>query len=243
VVYCHAHGRRYDIGAEELIAGRAALQMPAYGEALAKIGIVAICIDLPCFGERAGERESALSKALLWQGKTMFGAMLADLAGAITMLQGIDGIDPERIGVMGLSMGATLAFWLGALDPRIKAVAHLCCCADLGTLVATGAHERHGVFMTVPGLLNVARTGQIAGLVAPRPQLACVGLLDPLTPAPAVTLAFDDIRKAYQTVSAPEAFTTVIDPGTGHVETPEMRVAVLRFLKSALQHNSAEKAS
>jgi len=234
VVYCHAHGARYDIGADELISGRAALQSPPYGEALAQSGIVALCIDLPCFGERAGERESALSKALLWQGKTMFGAMLAELIGAIDLLQVIDGVDPDRIGVMGLSMGATLAFWLGALDPRIKAVAHLCCCADLGTLVAEGAHELHGVYMTVPGLLNVARTGQIAGLVAPRPQLACVGLIDPLTPEPAVTLAFADMRAAYRAANAPEAFITVIDPETGHVETPGMRAAVLRFLENTL---------
>ena len=234
VVYCHAHGARYDIGADELISGRAALQSPPYGEALAQSGIVALCIDLPCFGERAGERESALSKALLWQGKTLFGAMLADLTGAIGLLQGIDGIDPERIGVMGMSMGATLAFWLGALEPRFKAIAHLCCCADLGTLVATGAHELHGHYMTVPGLLTAYRTGQIAGLAAPRPQLACVGLLDPLTPEPAVTLAFGDLRAAYRAAKAPEAFTTEIDPASGHVETPEMRAAVLRFLENTL---------
>jgi hypothetical protein len=242
VVYCHAHGARHDIGADELISGRAALQMPPYGEALAQSGIVALCIDLPCFGERAGERESALSKALLWQGKTLFGAMLADLTGAIDLLQAADGVDPNRIGVMGMSMGATLAFWLGALEPRFKAIAHLCCCADLATLVESGAHELHGHYMTVPGLLTAYRTGQIAGLAAPRPQLACVGLLDPLTPEPAVTLAFDDMRAAYRAAKAPEAFITVIDPETGHVETPEMRAAVLRFLENALQRKSAEQA-
>jgi pimeloyl-ACP methyl ester carboxylesterase len=234
IIYCHAHGGRYDIGADELISGRSALQMPPYGEALAQIGIVALCIDLPCFGERAGERESALSKALLWQGKTLFGAMLADLTGAIGLLQATDGVDPNRIGAMGLSMGATLAFWLGALDPRIKAVAHLCCCADLATLVAVGAHELHGHYMTVPGLLSAYRTGQIAGLVAPRPQLACVGLLDPLTPELAVRRAFDDMRAAYQAANAPEALVAVIDPASGHVETPEMRAAVLSFLDRGL---------
>ena len=73
-------------------------------------------------------------------------------------------------------MGATLAFWLAALDPRMKAVAHLCCFADLETLVASGAHDLHGLYMTVPGLLAVARTGEIAGLIAPRrnsPAWAC----------------------------------------------------------------------
>jgi len=35
VLYCHAHGNRFDIGKEELVAGRPALASPPYAEALA----------------------------------------------------------------------------------------------------------------------------------------------------------------------------------------------------------------
>ncbi len=90
---------------------------------------------------------------------------------------------PGRVGVMGLSMGATLAYWLAALDSRITSAAHLCCFADMGELVASGAHQLHGLYMVVPGLVHEYRTGDIAGSVAPRPQLACMGATDPLTPA------------------------------------------------------------
>lgn len=94
----------------------------------------------------------------------------------------------------GISMGATLAYFLAAIDQRVSAVAHLCCYADLATLVEIGAHDLHGHYLTVPGLLAETSSGAIAGLVAPRPQLICVGSGDPLTPPLAVARAYADQR-------------------------------------------------
>lgn len=230
VLYCHAHGNRYAIGASELIEGRPALLPEPYGLALAERGIVALCIDMPCFGERSSEIESALAKSLLWQGRTLFGRMLCDLLGAFALLSAHEGTDPRRISTFGFSMGATQAFWLGALEPRLCRIAHACCFADLAMLVKTGAHDLHGPYMTVPGLLGAFTTGEIAGLAAPRPQLACMGLLDPLTPPDAVDCALADLRRAYFRAGAADACKVFISPDSGHVETPEMRAALLAFL-------------
>lgn len=228
VLYCHAHGNRYGIGADELLDGRPTLQPEPYGTALAKRGMVALSIDMPCFGARAGDAESALSKRRLWEGRTLFGQMLSELAGAFEFLAGLDGVDSRRISAFGFSMGATQAFWLGALEPRLARVAHLCAFADLATLVATGAHDLHGPYMTVPGLLGAFTTGEIAGLVAPRPQLAIMGALDPLTPPEATAAAIADLRQAY----GPKAAALHIDvmPETGHLETPAARARILGFL-------------
>lgn len=234
ILYIHAHGNRYGIGAEELLSGRAALLTPAYGEALAHQNMLALSIDLPCFGSRMQQTESALAKSYLWHGHVLFGAMLTDLTGVLDMMTAMPEINPARIGAFGISMGATLAFWLGALDPRISAAAHLCCFADLATLVETGAHDLHGHYMTVPGLLAAFRTGEIAGLMAPRPQLACMGLTDPLTPEKAVSRAVDDLRMAYGAAGAQQALSILISPDTGHVETPAMRAAVLGFFQANL---------
>jgi dipeptidyl aminopeptidase/acylaminoacyl peptidase len=49
-----------------------------------------------------------------------------------TLLERAPGVDAGRIGAMGLSMGATHAYWLAALDDRVAAVAHLCAFAEHG---------------------------------------------------------------------------------------------------------------
>lgn len=233
ILYAHAHGARWDIGASELIDGRPAL-LDAPGPVLAREGYVALCIDMPTFGERAGITEDAATKAALWHGKTLFGQMLSEQAAALAWLVGRPEVDPQRIGATGLSMGATLAYFLAALDPRVKANAHLCCYADFATLVETGAHNRHGHYLTVPGLLKETSIGEIAGLVAPRPQLICVGWDDPLTPPDAVERAFAETEAAYLRAQALGALVFLPQAGVGHRETAEIRRATLAFFKGYL---------
>lgn len=234
ILYIHAHGHDYALGARELIDGRKALQTPPYGQALAQAGIVSLAIDLATFGSRAAEPEASLAKRLLWQGETLFGAMLADLVGALDLLVALEGVDGARIGALGMSMGATLAFWLGALEPRIKLAAHLNCFADLATLIALDQHDRHSLYMLVPGLVRDFSTGEIAGLMAPRPQFAAMGLADPLTPPEAVERALTDLRAAYAKAGAAGDFEVLLLPESGHVETALIRERVLDFLARRL---------
>lgn len=233
ILYAHAHGARYDIGASELIDGRPAL-FDAPGPVLAREGYVTLCIDMPVFGERAHITESAATKAALWHGQTLFGQMLGEQAAALTWLAARDDVDPTRIGMTGISMGATLAYFLAAIDPRITAVAHLCCYADFATLIETGAHDLHGHYLTIPGLLAETSTGDIAGLIAPRPQLICAGLDDPLTPPLAIKRAFIRTWAAYENAAATNAVTLLEEAGVGHRETPSMRRTVLSFFKRHL---------
>lgn len=233
ILYAHAHGARYDIGASELIDGRPAL-LDAPGPVLALEGYVALCIDMPVFCERADVTESAATKAALWHGQTLFGQMLGEQAAALTWLAARADVDPTRIGMTGISMGATLTYYLAAIDTRIAAAAHLCCYADFATLVETGAHDLHGHYLTIPGLLTETSTGEIAGVIAPRPQLICVGLDDPLTPPLAIQRAFIETMTIYETVDAENAVTLLEEAGVGHRETPSMRRAVIDFFKQHL---------
>ena len=233
VLYCHAHGNNYAIGSDELLSGRPALQDPPYGRDLAVRGFAVLCIDMPGFGVRQAEGpESALSKAALWQGRTLMGQMLAELHGAFHWLAARPEIRYGRIATLGLSMGATQAYWLAALEPRIAACAHLCVLSDIAPLIETGAHDLHGPYMTVPGLLAEADMGDVAALVAPRPHYVGLGALDPLTPQAGRDAALAKLTKAYGI--APDALDVHLSPDTGHVETPEMRVEVLSFLEHHL---------
>lgn len=233
ILYAHAHGARYEIGASELIDGRPTLLDPP-APVLARAGYVALCIDMPTFGERSNETESAATKAALWRGETLFGQMLGEQAAALTWLTSRDDVDPARIGMTGISMGATLTYFLAAIDNRIKAAAHLCCYADFATLIETGAHDLHGHYLTIPGLLKETSTGEIAGLIAPRPQLICAGLDDPLTPPPAIRRAFRETTAAYDRKAARQYLTLFEQDGIGHRETETMRRHVLDFFQANL---------
>ena len=230
VLYIHAHGGHYGIGCKELIDGREALPEGPYAAPLADQGVAALCIDLPCFGARQAWRENDVAKQLLWRGDTLFGAMLRELATALDYLMSRPDIDGTRLAALGLSMGSTLAWWLAALDKRIAAVAELCCLADLSTLIDQDAHGRHGLYMMVPGLARDHATAEIAGLIAPRPHLACIGAKDLLTPKLAVDRVIEPLAEIYADLGSREAFETLIEPDSGHVETARMRRAVLDFL-------------
>lgn len=230
VLYCHAHGNRHHIGRRELLEGRPAL-LGAYGPVLAASGFAVLCVDMPGFGSRQAEgSESALSKAAHWQGRTLLGRMLADLSAALDYLAARDDVDPSRMATLGLSMGATHAYLLAALDARIAACAHLCAFSNMRPLIESGAHDLHGPYMTVPGLLETCDLADIAALIAPRPQLVCCGRLDPLTPAEAFDPALERLRDAYRRHGPANGPTVVISEETGHEETRAMREAVQRFL-------------
>jgi pimeloyl-ACP methyl ester carboxylesterase len=229
ILYCHAHGDRYDIGRRELLEGRPAVE-PAFGPELARSGFTVLCPDMPGFGERRHEgTESSLAKAALWRGETLLGMMLADLMGALDILEAMPEI--ESVGAFGISMGATLSYWLAALDQRVSAVAHVCAFSDIEPLVASGAHDLHGIYMTVPGMLREIDMGDIAASIAPRPQFIASGGRDPLTPDTALAPALAKVRDAYRG-GGPLTVLTLAE--TGHAFAPEMRAAVLAFLRDTV---------
>lgn len=227
LLYCHAHGGQYELGRRELMHGASWLSAP-WGEELLAAGFAALCVDMPGFGDRICEgRESALAKAGLWRGRPLFGQMIGDLQLALGWLVESEMVDVGRIAAMGVSMGAAHAFWLAALDDRVGAVLQFCVLSDVATMIDSGAHDLHGLYLVVPGLLECADMGDVAARVAPRPQLIAYGEQDNLTPQCARDRALARVRRAY---GRSAALRVVADPEVGHHETPPMRRAAFSFL-------------
>jgi dienelactone hydrolase len=230
VIYAHAHGNRYDLGKSELLLGRGALQPEPYGKALTDAGYAVLAIDSWLFEDRQRpEGESGFTKARLLLGDTVWGMMLRDTHTAVTYAIGNLDIDPARIAIMGLSMGASMAWWSAALDPRIKVCVDLCCMTDFHTAIETGGLDGHGIYYSVPGLLKEFSTSSINALTAPRPHLSLNGRRDPLTPEAGLATVDAALRETYVALGASDAWRMEIHD-CGHEETPEMRVWVMDFL-------------
>ncbi|HEY8668588.1 MAG TPA: dienelactone hydrolase family protein [Tepidisphaeraceae bacterium] len=229
VLYNHAHGGAYEIGKEEFIAGRASLQSPPYAEELARRGIAGLCIDHWVFGGRAVRSEQDCFKEMLWRGRVMWGMMVYDSLRAVDYLASRGDVDASRIATLGMSMGSTMAWWLAALDERVKVCVDLCCLTDFQALIESGGLGRHGIYYYVPGLLKHFTTAQINALIAPRPHLALAGLRDTLTPAAGLQRIDAELRTVYAQAGAPDRWKlSAYD--CQHEETPEMRREVIAWL-------------
>jgi dienelactone hydrolase len=230
VLYCHAHGSRFDIGKEELLVGRPALQSPPYGRALIERGWAALAIDHWGFGERQQPSERQLVKRLLWQGDTLWGWRVHDTLAALDWLRAQPGLETLPVVTLGLSMGSTMALWAAALDERIAGCIELCCAAEYDALLASGGYDGHGEYFFVPGLARDFTLAEICALIAPRPHLSCAGRGDPLTPPDGLASIDEALRRAYDRLGAAQQWEQVVEP-CGHTETPAMRERALAWLE------------
>jgi dienelactone hydrolase len=235
IQYIHWHGGNYDRGKEELLEGRPVL--PAYAPVYAEKGIVALAIDSWCFGERRpyaapgdGSRgESDTFKEMLWKGQCLFGMMMFDEWQALNYLCRRPEVDANRVGTFGISMGSTKAWWLAALDERIRCCIDLCCLTDFAALIAEKGLSGHGIYYYVPGLLKRFQAHEINELIVPRPRLSLNGARDHLTPPAGVKRIRDHLYRLYAEHGRPaDCRVELFD--CGHQETPDMRKLILGWL-------------
>ena len=233
VLYNHAHGGEYKLGKDELIRGRKQLQSPPYADALTGQGYCALCIDTWVFGERATRTELDVFKQMLWEGRVLWGMMVYDSLRAIDYLVSRPEIDPARIATLGLSMGSTMAWWVAALDERVKVTVDLCCLTDFQALIETGNLKGHDIYYYETSLLKHFTTAQINGLIAPRAHLSLAGTLDALTPVAGLDRIDAELKRAYAAAGRPDNWKLLRYP-VGHQETAEGRREILAFLNGKL---------
>ena len=234
VIYNHYHGGLHHIGRKEFIAvQRPYSEHEPYAKALTDLGYIAICIDVWNFGERAGRTESELFKEMLWKGQVLWGMMIYDYIKSVDYMVSRDDVDADRIATTGLSLGSTAAWWLAALDERIKLTADVCCATEFDELIRTRGLDGHGIYYYVPSLLKHFTASDIMGLIAPRRRLSLNGLYDKLTPVQGLYKIDADMKAEYARCGAPDNWRMVIE-NCGHMETASMRREILAFFKKYL---------
>jgi acetyl esterase/lipase len=230
VLFNHSHGGGYKIGKQEFIEGRSYLQPVPYARELTALGYVALSIDHWVFGERSHTTEPDMFKAMLWQGQVLWGMMVYDSIRALDFLLERPDVDRERIATLGISMGSTMAWWLAALDERVKVTVDICCLTDFKTLLEKKNLSAHGVYYFVPGLLKKFSTAQINALIAPRAHLGLAGLQDKLTPVEGLDIIDAEMKRVYAGHGHPERWK-LLRYDVGHQETAEGRTEIVAFLQ------------
>lgn len=229
VIFNHSHGGNYANGRKELLHSGTYLQEPSFAKVLTDMGCAVCCIDMWAFNERAGKTESELVKEMLWNGRVLWGMMLYDNRRLIDYMLGRDDIDGYRVATIGMSMGGLMAWWLAALDERVKVTIDICGQVDAATLIAKRGLDHHGFYSYVPGLLKHFSTLDIQKLIVPRPRMSLTGRNDRLCPPEGVELLAAGLAEAYAAAGVPEHWQPRIGGG-GHMETAEMRAAWQPFL-------------
>ena len=244
VLYLHQHGGKYSVGKDQIFEEWS--YGIAHGLELVKQGFVVLAPDAPGFGERQGQgpggpletgsaEEHSLFKALLWMGHTLWGAMIHDDLIALNYLCSRVEVDEKRIGVTGMSMGATRSWWLAALDERPACISAVACLTRYEELMGAGLLRAHGIYYFVPALLRHFDTEAVLSLIAPRPFRIQLGDRDDGSPVDGARKLIEITERFYQLYDSCDMLKTDIYPDMGHEYTASMWQETVTWLEMHLK--------
>lgn len=235
ILYHHAHSSHERVGKEEILQpSQSAPGGRSAAEVLTRAGYVVMCIDAYTFGDRkfvgpSGDKETgnqteeSYFKLFLWQGRSLWGMIVRDDLLALNYLLSRPEVDPQRVGAMGFSMGATRTWWAAALDERIRAAVSVACLTRYHDLIAVGGLKYHSIYYFVPGVLAAGIDAeQIVGLIAPRSHLTLTGDRDDGSPVSGVRTINAFEEHLYRLYGCPDRFRGIVYADTGHAFTADM---------------------
>jgi len=150
-------------------------------------------------GNTSSCRDLYLRDALV--GRTPVGDRVWDIMKLIDWALTNLPVDGRNIIVSGNSGGGTATLYAGAVDTRISMSLPASAFCDFEASIG---HRRHCECNYVPGIMNLADMGEIAGLTAPRAFCAIHGVEDPIFPIDGTRKAFEVTRRIYEMAGVPD---------------------------------------
>lgn len=195
-----------------------------YGHKMAKSGFVTFAIDWIGAGERNDSNKPHFlshNAGRDWCNLYYLHAtMLGMTSLSINITHGIAAtdfactlphVDPERLGVMGLSGGGTMTLWTSLYDKRMKAT-EIICYSDLWAFF--GVRDMNYCGMQVsPGLFRLVDVPDLQGLLAPKPLLVDIGVYDTCFNVDTAIQCYRKVEKIYAAAGASDALELDLFPG------------------------------
>jgi pimeloyl-ACP methyl ester carboxylesterase len=191
-------------------------------QSLTQQGFAVLAFDQLGFGTRVLEASDFYKQYPHW---SLMGKMVADTRAAIHAAASLDVIDPNRIYVVGYSLGAKIGLLAAALDDRVRALAAVCGFDALRLNSVQKGTEGLWHYSHLHGLMpkfgffigQEARLpfdfDEVLALIAPRPVLIVAPTLDRYAVAEDVTQEVEAPRKIYHMLGHANAmaFETPLD--------------------------------
>jgi len=186
-----------------------------FGEQMARAGFLTIMPELRGFGERndaPGRRDVCNLNFIKGSILGIYTQTLNiwDIKCCVDYLESRAEIDPQRIGMMGLSFGGTMTAFATAVEPRIKAA---------NIMGYVNPFARFGIergnfcgSQIVPEIYKYFDTHDIAGLIAPRPLLVDMAIYDECFYIQDLLAGYAGVRRIYEAAEAADVLDADIHP-------------------------------
>ena len=240
---------------------------------LSRSGMMAVAIDARYHGERieggankAQQYVEAISTA--WKSTDVkhakhpfFYDTVYDLWRLIDYLVTRPDVQPNRIGMMGISMGGIETWMAASVDKRIKVAVpviaaqsfkwslennkwkgraetiwkvHEQASKDLGDSIVTRDNVQHVWAKLIPGITGEFDCPSMIRLFAPRPLLLLNNEKDQNCPLEGAKIAFEAAKKAYGSKNALDKLQIHVTPGEPHRFLPQHETMTVAFFRKWL---------
>ncbi len=181
----------------------------------AQLGFVTLIHETIQWGEVRGEHWGCYARGWFhWysRGYTPGGTELINGIRGLDLLQERPEVDPNRLGVTGISGGGALSWYVAAADDRIDVAAPVC---------GTGTLESHIEDRTVDGHCDCMwwinshqwDLSEVAALIAPRPLMIASANRDGLFTIESIRECHEDVERIYDLYGADDRLELVVTPG------------------------------